>query len=70
MSPYATAAVRLLMLTGARLREILHLRWVEVDLDRGMLRLADSKTGKKTIYLQTAALDIIKSLTRAFRAHL
>ncbi|MET4241833.1 site-specific integrase [Bradyrhizobium barranii] len=64
MSPYATAAVRLLMLTGARLREILHLRWVEVDLDRGVLRLADSKTGKKTIYLPTAALDIIKSLTR------
>lgn len=64
MSPYATAAVRLLMLTGARLREILHLRWAEVDLERGVLRLPDSKTGKKTIYLPTAAVDIIKSLTR------
>lgn len=30
---------RLLMLTGARLREILNLRWNEVDLDRDVLRL-------------------------------
>ncbi|WP_431014673.1 tyrosine-type recombinase/integrase [Bradyrhizobium pachyrhizi] len=64
MSPYATAAIRLLMLTGARLREVLHLRWDEVDLDRGVLRLPDSKTGKKTIYLPTAATDIIKGLTK------
>lgn len=64
MSPYATAAIRLLMLTGARLREILHLRWDEVDLDRGVLRLPNSKTGAKDIYLPTAAIDIIKGLTR------
>lgn len=64
MSPYATAAIRLLMLTGARLREILNLRWDEVDLDRGVLRLPDSKTGKKNVYLPTAAVDIIKGLTR------
>jgi integrase len=64
MSPYATAAIRLIMLTGARLREILNLRWDEVDLERGVLRLPDSKTGAKDIYLPTAALDIIKGLTR------
>jgi integrase len=64
MSPYATAAIRLIMLTGARLREILHLRWSEVDLERGILRLSDSKTGKKTVYLPTAAVDIIKGLSR------
>jgi integrase len=64
MSPYATAAVRLIMLTGARLREILHLRWTEVDLERGVLRLPDSKTGKKVIYLPVAAVDIIKGLTK------
>jgi integrase len=64
MSPYATAAIRLLMLTGARLREILNLRWDEVDLDRGVLRLPDSKTGKKNVYLPTAAVDIIKGLTK------
>lgn len=64
MSPYATAAIRILMLTGARLREILHLRWDEADLDRGVLRLPDSKTGRKTIYLPAAAIDIIKGLTK------
>lgn len=64
MSPYATAAIRLLMLTGARLREILNLRWSEIDLERGVLRLPDSKTGKKTVFLPTAAVDIIKGLTK------
>jgi integrase len=64
MSPYATAAIRLIMLTGARLREILHLRWDEVDLERGVLRLPESKTGAKDIYLPTAAINIIKGLTK------
>lgn len=64
MSPYATAAIRLIMLTGARKREILDLRWDEVDLERGVLRLPDSKTGEKDIFLPTAAVDIIKALTR------
>lgn len=64
MSPYATAAVRLIMLTGARLREILNLRWDEVDMERGVLRLPDSKTGKKTVFLPAAAVEIIKGLTR------
>ena len=31
--------VRLLMLTGCRLREIAHLRWDEVDLDRNVIEL-------------------------------
>jgi integrase len=43
--------------TGARLREILHLKWSYVDLQRGLLFLPDSKTGKKTIYLGQAAID-------------
>jgi integrase len=33
IDPYAAAALRLLMFTGARLREILHLKWENVDLD-------------------------------------
>jgi integrase len=62
--PSVVAAIRLLILTGARLREILNAKWSEVDLDRGVLRLADSKTGKKTIYLSDAAIAIVKRLTR------
>jgi integrase len=49
IGPHAAAAMRLLILTGARLREILHLRWDHVDFESGMLLLPDSKTGKKAI---------------------
>ena len=60
--PYAVAAIRLLLFTGARLREILHLRWEHVDLERGLLFLPASKTGKKTIVLNAAAFDILTAL--------
>jgi integrase len=61
-SPSVTAAIRLLMLTGCRLREILHLTWKEVDLERGLLFLGDSKTGKKTVVLSSAAIVIIEAI--------
>jgi integrase len=64
IGPHAAAAVRLLILTGARLREILHLKWHHVDLERGMLLLPDSKTGKKAIVLNAPALDILANLPR------
>jgi integrase len=60
----AAAAIRLLILTGARLREILHARWSEFDLERGVLFLADSKTGRKPIYLGAAAQAVIAALPR------
>ena len=63
-SPHVTAAIRLLLLTGCRLREILHLEWRDVDFERGMLFLADSKTGKKTVVLSTAAIGVLKAITR------
>jgi integrase len=62
LDPYGAAALRLLILTGARLREILHLRWREVDLERGLLLLPDSKTGRKTIVLSDAASAVIRQL--------
>lgn len=65
MSPHVTGAIRLLLLTGCRLREILHLRWNEVDLERGLLNLPDSKTGRKTVYLSNAAIDVLDRLPRA-----
>jgi len=52
-------AIRLLLLTGCRLREILNLRWKEVDLERGLLHLPDSKTGKKTVVLNLPAIDVL-----------
>jgi integrase len=61
---HALAAVRLLMLTGARLREILDAQWEHVDLERGMIFLPDSKTGRKPIYLSAAAAAILCALPR------
>lgn len=55
----AAAALRLLIFTGARLREILRLEWKFIDLDRGLLRLPDSKTGPKTIILNSAARAVL-----------
>ena len=49
--------IRLLLLTGCRLGEILHLRRDEVDGDT--LRLRDSKTGPKAVYLSEAAQRIL-----------
>lgn len=62
VDPSAVAAIRLLMLTGCRLREILHLRWQEVDMQRGILNLPDSKTGAKKVILGQAALDVLRAL--------
>lgn len=59
-----TGAIRLLLFTGCRLREILNLRWDEVDLDRGLLFLPDTKTGRKTIILNGAAVAILSKLDR------
>jgi integrase len=46
------------------LREILDLRWSEVDFERGMLHLPDSKTGKKSVILNAPALAVLASLPR------
>lgn len=64
LDPHAVAALRLLVLTGARLREILHLRWSEIDFERGMAFLPDSKTGQKPLYLSAAALAVLDRLPR------
>ena len=59
ISPSAITAIRLLLLTGARVGEVLSLRWAEVDLAGGALHLPDSKTGRKTILLSAPAVDVL-----------
>jgi len=63
-SPFSIAAVRLLILTGARLSEILTLKWSYVDIPRRQLRLPDSKTGAKVIRLNDAALTVLKAIPK------
>ena len=62
--PSAIAAIRLLMFTGARLGEILNLRWEHVDFERSLIRLPESKTGKKDIHLNAPALEILNRIER------
>jgi integrase len=64
-SPYVPAAVKLLLFTGARLSEVLGLRWECVDVERGEARLPDSKTGAKTLHLPPPALAVLVGLPRA-----
>lgn len=60
----AVAAIRLLMLTGCRLGEIMTLKWGHVDLARHELRLPDSKTGAKVVHFGKTAADILKGIAR------
>lgn len=64
MDVHAVAAIRLLILTGARLREILEAKWDYVDIERGMLHLPDSKTGRKPVYLSAPAMEVLTILPR------
>jgi integrase len=63
-SPWVIGAIRLLALTGARLSEILTLKWEFVDFERATIRLPDSKTGAKTLYLNAPALTVLAELPR------
>ena len=63
-SPYVIAAIKLLVFTGARLREILGLRWEWIDFERGEARLPDSKSGAKTLHFPPPALAVLAELPR------
>jgi integrase len=56
--------VRLLIFTGCRSGEIMTLQWSFVDFKAGVLRLPDSKTGKKVVQLGDPALQVLRSIER------
>ena len=65
--PWRVAALRLLSLTGARLSEVVNLRWDEIGAlagDGASARLGDSKTGPRTIWLGPEAARLVASLPR------
>ena len=64
VSVHAVAAIRLLLLTGCRKSEILSLRWQDVDLAVGELRLADSKMGPRAVPLSPPAVRVLAELPR------
>ncbi|MGF7152081.1 integrase [Sphingomonas zeicaulis] len=61
--PLQVAGLRLLLLTGCRLSEIRNLTWAQVSGRR--LKLVDSKTGPRTVWLGSAARAVIDQIPRA-----
>lgn len=71
VSPSALLAIRLLAITGFRRSELLGhmsrnrrekrqgLRWDDIDFERGVVTLRDSKTGRQTRVLSEAALKLL-----------
>jgi len=63
--PYIRAAVPLFLLTGLRKRELLRAKWSDVDLDRGEIRLPETKTGEVQVrLLPPPAVAILRGLPR------
>jgi integrase len=60
--PLQSAALTLLALTGCRRGEIIHLKWPEVKGRR--LKLTDSKTGPRLVWLGTKAQAVLAGLPR------
>ena len=63
-SVYAVAAIRLLMLTGCRLNEVLTLRWDDVDRTARELRIRDGKTGPRSVPLTPTVMDVLAAIPR------
>lgn len=64
VNPQAIHAIRLLIFTGARVGEILGLRWAWINWEMQRAELPESKTGKKHIHLPPTALALLRSLER------
>ncbi|PIZ30018.1 MAG: integrase [Alphaproteobacteria bacterium CG_4_10_14_0_8_um_filter_53_9] len=58
----AVYCIQLLLLTGCRLSEIQTLKWEYYDRDSKTLRLPDSKTGAKTVYIGAAVINLLAEI--------
>ena len=64
----AAAALRLVMLTGCRLGEVLTLKWSDVDRKSREIRLRDAKTGARMVPLTPEALRVLAGVKRVRRS--
>ncbi len=58
------AAIRLLMLTGCRLSEIMTLKWAYIDWQAKAFRLPDSKTGAKVVLFGDSVAAILRAIPK------
>jgi integrase len=61
---YMVAAIRVLLLTGWREQEVLQLRWENIDRARSLVDLPDTKTGRSTRQIGSAALEVLDALPK------
>lgn len=61
-NPVAAYCIETLLYTGCRLGEIQTLKWEYIDHDNTCLRLPDSKTGARVVYVGQNVLDILKEV--------
>ena len=64
LAPGVANVVRLLALTGCRLGEVRHLRWEDVDFERSLLVLPQTKTGKREHIVGAHVLAFLRELPR------
>ena len=62
--PSAVLAIRLYLLTGARRDEIRTARWEWIDWSVPAIKLPDSKTGARSIYLNEDAVALLQAADR------
>ena len=64
--PYVRIAIPLFLLTGLRKGELLGARWEDVDLERGEIRLPETKSGGAQVrLLPSQAVKLLRELPRA-----
>jgi integrase len=64
LNPRLGSIVRLLLLTGSRVGELLRAEWRHIDLERRAWLIILAKTGSRRVPLSTAAVEVIDRLPR------
>ncbi len=68
LSPIVGNAIRMLALTGCRLGEVRHLRWQDIDFERGLLHLQNAKTGSRAHVVGAQALALLSQIEQIDRS--
>ncbi len=62
--PASVAAIRMAMMTGLRIGEVLAMRWDDIDWEGARVTLPTTKTGRRVHPLSAPALEALASLPR------
>lgn len=63
IDPVKRAAIRIAMLTGLRISEVISLRWDCVNFESGSVLLPATKTGRRIHPLSTAAIELLEGIS-------